>query len=107
MSKKKRKTGLSEVKRIDSRCPKPVGVRELMEWVIARDLTLDKWRKQMQSENGEGSVAAWLNQCCVIDPSAVTPIGDGTSIRGIRLRTPADTQPTIEEYLYEQESRSR
>ncbi len=40
MSKKKRRVGLSEVKRIDSRCTKPVGIRELMEWVIAHDLTL-------------------------------------------------------------------
>ncbi len=96
MGRKKRKALLNELKRIDIQ-------HELLDLTIPPDLTLNKWRELMQAENHQASVAGWFNACCVIDPSAVMPVGDGSYIQGLRLRTPEDTQPTIEEYLYERE----
>ena len=75
----------------------------MVEFVNAPKLTLAEWQRKMENLDGYGSVAAWFNKYVVIDPDAVTPVGDGTYIRGIRLRTSADTQPTIEEYLMERE----
>jgi hypothetical protein len=108
MGRKKRKALLNELKRIDIQHELrdlviPPHVHELLDLTIPPDLTLNKWRELMQAENHQASVAGWFNACCVIDPSAVMPVGDGSYIQGLRLRTPEDTQPTIEEYLYERE----